>query len=93
MGLAVSSAHAPTMADASGRLSSEELIKIYRLMYLSRRIDDREILPQEAAKDLFPDFGCRPRSAAGGGSAGPQARVRLVLSRITATAHSAWRWV
>ena len=53
MGLAVSSAHAPTAADASGRLSSQELIQIYRLMYLSRRIDDREISLKKQQKTFF----------------------------------------
>jgi 2-oxoisovalerate dehydrogenase E1 component len=53
MGLAVSSAHAPMQVDASGRLSSQELIQIYRLMYLSRRIDDREILLKRQQKTFF----------------------------------------
>lgn len=53
MGLAVSSAHAPVGLDASGRLSSQELIQIYRLMYLSRRIDDREILLKRQQKTFF----------------------------------------
>jgi len=53
MGLAVSSAHAPMGTDASGRLSSQELIQIYRLMYLSRRIDDREILLKRQQKIYF----------------------------------------
>ncbi|WP_109485210.1 alpha-ketoacid dehydrogenase subunit alpha/beta [Occallatibacter savannae] len=53
MGLAVSSAHAPVGIDASGRLSSQELIQIYRLMYLSRRIDDREILLKRQQKTFF----------------------------------------
>src|SRR5438552_3291445 len=53
MGLAVSSAHAPTTADTSGRLSSQELINIYRLMYLSRRLDDREILLKRQQKIFF----------------------------------------
>jgi 2-oxoisovalerate dehydrogenase E1 component len=53
MGLAVSSAHAPTTADATGRLSSQELIQIYRLMYLSRRIDDREIFLKKQQKTFF----------------------------------------
>src|SRR5580704_14328492 len=53
MGLAVSSAHAPTASDASGRLSSQELINIYRLMYLSRRIDDREIFLKKQQKTFF----------------------------------------
>jgi 2-oxoisovalerate dehydrogenase E1 component len=53
MGLAVSSAHAPTGVDALGRLGSQELIQIYRLMYLSRRIDDREILLKRQQKTFF----------------------------------------
>src|SRR5580704_14339744 len=53
MGLAVSSAHAPTASDASGRLSSQELIHMYRLMYLSRRIDDREIFLKKQQKTFF----------------------------------------
>src|ERR1700739_2348891 len=53
MGLAVSSAHAPTTADASGSLNSQELINIYRLMYLSRRIDDREIFLKKQQKTFF----------------------------------------
>jgi len=39
--------------DASGRLNSQELIQIYRLMYLSRRIDDREILLKRQQKTFF----------------------------------------
>ncbi len=50
MGLAVSGAQAQT---ASGRLSSQELIQIYRLMYLSRRIDDREIFLKKQQKTFF----------------------------------------
>jgi len=53
MGLAVSSAHAQVGFGASGRLSSQELIQIYRLMYLSRRIDDREILLKRQQKIFF----------------------------------------
>src|SRR6201993_835401 len=53
MGLAVSSAHARTASNASGSLSSQELINIYRLMYLSRRIDDREISLKKQQKTFF----------------------------------------
>ncbi len=53
MGLAVSSAQAPTTADGKGRLSSQELIEIYRLMYLSRRIDDRELFLKKQQKTFF----------------------------------------
>jgi 2-oxoisovalerate dehydrogenase E1 component len=52
MGLAVSSAHAPLPGGAGG-LSPKELIEIYRLMYLSRRIDDREILLKRQQKIFF----------------------------------------
>jgi len=57
MGLAVSSAHAQKVADASGKLGSQELIQIYRLMYLSRRVDDREILLKRQQKTFFQVSG------------------------------------
>src|SRR5579863_9271122 len=53
MGIAVSSAQPGT----SGRLGPEELVKIYRLMYLSRRIDDREILLKRQQKVFFQVSG------------------------------------
>jgi 2-oxoisovalerate dehydrogenase E1 component len=53
MGLAVSSAQAPRGANASGGLGPQELIEIYRLMYLSRRLDDREILLKRQQKIFF----------------------------------------
>jgi 2-oxoisovalerate dehydrogenase E1 component len=57
MGLAVSSAHGATGTNASGELNSQDLIKIYRLMYLSRRIDDREILLKRQQKTFFQVSG------------------------------------
>jgi 2-oxoisovalerate dehydrogenase E1 component len=53
MGLAVSSAHAPWAVNASGGLSPQQLIEIYRLMFLSRRVDDREILLKRQQKIFF----------------------------------------
>ena len=53
MGIAVSSAR----AGASGRLSPEEMVETYRLMYLSRRIDDREILLKRQQKIFFQVSG------------------------------------
>src|SRR5579864_4200060 len=53
MGIAVSSAQTGT----SGRLSPEELVRIYRLMYLSRRIDDREIVLKRQQKIFFQVSG------------------------------------
>ncbi len=53
MGLAVSSAHASSPGGVSGGLSPQQLIEIYRLMYLSRRLDDREILLKRQQKIFF----------------------------------------
>jgi 2-oxoisovalerate dehydrogenase E1 component len=53
MGIAVSSAQ----TGASGRLGPDDLVRIYRLMYLSRRIDDREILLKRQQKIFFQVSG------------------------------------
>ena len=50
-------------------LSREQLIEIYRLMYLSRRGRPRDPA-QASAEDLLPDLRRRPRSAAGRGRHG-----------------------
>ncbi len=57
MGLAVSSARAPRTAPAAGSLTNQELIEIYRLMVLSRRVDDREILLKRQQKVFFQVSG------------------------------------
>jgi 2-oxoisovalerate dehydrogenase E1 component len=53
MGLAVSGAHWSGSTSASGRLDARQLIEIYRLMYLSRRLDDREIMLKRQQKTYF----------------------------------------
>ena len=53
MGLAVSSARMPGSSFASERLSAQQLAEIYRLMYLSRRLDDREIMLKRQQKIFF----------------------------------------
>jgi 2-oxoisovalerate dehydrogenase E1 component len=53
-------------------LEPEQLIRIYRLMYLSRRTDDREILLKRQQKIFFQISG-----------AGSQARLRLVLPLLS----------
>jgi 2-oxoisovalerate dehydrogenase E1 component len=57
MELAVSSAREPETAAASGGLSTQQMVEIYRLMYLSRRIDDREILLKKLQKIYFQVSG------------------------------------
>jgi 2-oxoisovalerate dehydrogenase E1 component len=57
MELAVSSAREPGTDAASGSLSPRKMIDVYRLMYLSRRIDDREILLKRQQKIYFQVSG------------------------------------
>ena len=57
MELAVSSARARGAAVAPGGLSASQLVEIYRLMFLSRRIDDREILLKRQQKIYFQVSG------------------------------------
>jgi len=57
MGLAVSTARVPGVLPDSGRLTPQQLIEIYRLMFLSRRIDDREILLKRQQKIFFQVSG------------------------------------
>ena len=57
MDLAVSSAHVAEPAAASGGLSAQQMIEIYRLMFLSRRLDDREILLKRQQKIFFQISG------------------------------------
>ena len=53
MGVAVSTAQVLSSANSAGSLSAQQLIEIYRLMYLSRRLDDREILLKRQQKIFF----------------------------------------
>ena len=57
MGLAVSKARLPGLPSASDRLGPEQLVEIYRLMYLSRRMDDREIMLKRQQKIFFQVSG------------------------------------
>ena len=57
MELAVSSAREPKPAAGSGGLSPQQLVEIYRLMFLSRRVDDREILLKRQQKIFFQISG------------------------------------
>ena len=57
MGLAVSSVRVPEKLASSGSLSPEQLVEIYRLMVLSRRVDDREILLKRQQKVFFQVSG------------------------------------
>jgi len=53
MGLAISSARASGSFSAAAALTAQEHVEIYRLMFLSRAIDDREILLKRQQKTFF----------------------------------------
>ncbi len=57
MDLAVSSARVLETSPMTGKLGPQALIEIYRLMYLSRRIDDREIMLKRQQKIFFQVSG------------------------------------
>jgi 2-oxoisovalerate dehydrogenase E1 component len=57
MGLAVSGIHVPDTISVTGGLAPQALVEIYRLMYLSRCIDDREILLKRQQKIFFQISG------------------------------------
>ncbi len=42
-----------TVSAAEGSLTREQLVEFYRLMYLSRRTDDREIVLKRQQKIFF----------------------------------------
>jgi len=53
MELAVHGAGEPGTSVAAGGLSPQRMVEIYRLMFLSRRVDDREILLKRQQKIYF----------------------------------------
>jgi 2-oxoisovalerate dehydrogenase E1 component len=53
MELTVSSAREPEAVAAPAGLSHQQMVEIYRLMFLSRRVDDREILLKRQQKIFF----------------------------------------
>ncbi len=57
MELAVSTARVPEMTASQRGLDPQKMVEIYRLMYLSRRIDDREIMLKRQQKIFFQISG------------------------------------
>jgi 2-oxoisovalerate dehydrogenase E1 component len=57
MEFAVSGARESSMVATNGGLTPQEMVEIYRLMYLSRRLDDREILLKRQQKIFFQVSG------------------------------------
>jgi 2-oxoisovalerate dehydrogenase E1 component len=53
MGLAISTARVPDTESGEAGLAKQKLVEIYRLMFLSRRIDDREIILKHQQKVFF----------------------------------------
>lgn len=57
MEVAVSSVRAPNAEAVSGGLDARKMIEIFRLMFLSRRLDDREIMLKRQQKIYFQISG------------------------------------
>src|ERR1039457_6031672 len=53
MEVAISRARAAGAIPASGEPTAQQLVEIYRLMFLSRAVDDREILLKRQQKIFF----------------------------------------
>ena len=53
MGLAISSARVAASFGPASALTAQQLVEIYRLMFLSRAVDDREILLKRQQKTFF----------------------------------------
>ena len=53
MEVAISSARASGTHSARDELTAQQMIEIYRLMFLSRAVDDREILLKRQQKIFF----------------------------------------
>ena len=57
MEVALSRSHGSEQQSTEKALSPQQLIEIYRLMYTSRRVDDREILLKRQQKIFFQISG------------------------------------
>ena len=91
MEAAISSTRVPEPAAATGGLSPEQLIHVYRLMYLSRRVDDREILLKRQQKIFFQISGAGHEALQIGAALALRPGYDWVFPYI-ATALCAWRW-
>ena len=84
MELVLSSARETVSAAAgSGSLSPQQLVEFYRLMVLSRRVDDREILLKRQQKIYFQISGAGHEALRGRRGSGHAPRLRLVLPLLS----------
>ena len=81
-----------TRARASAKLEKADLLDMYRIMLLARRIDDKEIQLKRQNKIFFQISGRRPRGRAGRGLAGASAPPTTGSTPTTATARSVSAW-
>ena len=73
-------------------LSAARLVEMYRLMYLSRRLDDREILLKRQQKIFFQISGAGHEALLVAAGVGAEAAATTGSIPTIATAPCAWPW-
>ena len=72
-------------------LRPDDLIRAFRLMHTSRRLDDREVALKRQNRIFFQISGAGHEAVAGRGGLRAASLRTIGFTFITATAHCAWR--
>ena len=87
-----SAATDPELRELPTRLEAPDLIRAFRIMYMSRRIDDREILLKRQNRIYFQISGAGHEGIRAAAGMALRAGPRLVLSLLPRSRAVVWRW-